>query len=86
MLEFLSFCVTWHLHDGRESCDVGLNGDLFRGIRRSDAELQHLPCLQIMVFLKTSHQIWFNSSSIIGNNAAEGENFIKYVNSYLYDE
>ena len=26
-------CVTWHLHDGRESCDFGLKGDLFRGIR-----------------------------------------------------
>ena len=22
MLEFLSFCVMWHLHDGRDSCHV----------------------------------------------------------------
>ena len=28
-LEFLSFCVTWHLHDGRESCDVGLKVTYF---------------------------------------------------------
>ena len=34
--EFLSFCVTWHLHNGRESCDVGLKSDLFRGIRLSE--------------------------------------------------
>ena len=24
--------MTWHLHDGRESCHVGLKSDLFRGI------------------------------------------------------
>ena len=35
-LEFLSFCVTWPLHDGRESCYVGLTGDLFRGIQLSE--------------------------------------------------
>ena len=28
-LEFLSFCVTRLLHDGRESCNVGLKSDLF---------------------------------------------------------
>ena len=30
-LDFLSFCLTRHLHDGRESCHVGLKSDLFRG-------------------------------------------------------
>ena len=33
MLKFLSFCVTWHLHDGRESCHVGkkwrISGNFF---------------------------------------------------------
>ena len=29
-------CVTWHLHDGRKSCDVGLKGDLFRGVQLSE--------------------------------------------------
>ena len=24
--------MAWHLHDGRESCVVGLKSDLFRGI------------------------------------------------------
>ena len=28
----LSFCVTRHLHDGQESCRVGLKNDLFRKI------------------------------------------------------
>ena len=28
--------MTWHLHDRRESCDVGLNSDLSRGIRLSE--------------------------------------------------
>ena len=27
-----------------------------------------------MIFLRTSYQIKFNSSGVIGNNAAEGEN------------
>ena len=31
-MEFLSFCVTQHLHDGGESYNVGLKSDLFRGI------------------------------------------------------
>ena len=35
-LEFLSFCVTWHFHDERESSDVGLKGDLFWGIQLSE--------------------------------------------------
>ena len=26
----------WHLHDGGENCDIGLKGDLFRGIRLSE--------------------------------------------------
>ena len=43
MLEFLSFCVTWHLPfthvDGRESCDVGLKGDLFGGVRLPEQSL-----------------------------------------------
>ena len=26
----------WHLHNGRESCDVGLKRDLFRGIWLSE--------------------------------------------------
>ena len=28
--------MTWLLRDGRESCDVGLKGELFRGIRLSE--------------------------------------------------
>ena len=28
--------MTWPLHDGRESCYVGLKGDLFRGIQLSE--------------------------------------------------
>ena len=35
-LKFLSFCVTWHLHDRRESYDVGLKGNLFLGIQLSE--------------------------------------------------
>ena len=31
--------MTWRLHDGRESCDVGLKSDLFRGIRLSERNL-----------------------------------------------
>ena len=31
-LEFLSYCVTWHLHDGREGCHVGWKSDVFRRI------------------------------------------------------
>ena len=40
-LEYLSFCITQPLHDGRESCYVGLKRDLFWGIllaEQSDME------------------------------------------------
>ena len=30
-LEFLSFYVTWHLHEGWESCQVGWKSVLFGG-------------------------------------------------------
>ena len=30
------FRVTWLLHDGQESCDVGQKSDLFQGIRLSE--------------------------------------------------
>ena len=31
-LEFLSFCVMGHLHDGQQSCHVGKKKDLFQEI------------------------------------------------------
>ena len=32
MFEFLSFCVTQHLHDGKKSCHVGQKNYSFQGI------------------------------------------------------
>ena len=49
----LNLFDAWHLNDGRESCDVGLKGDLFRGIRLSEQLLYYIK-VSIVLFLSSS--------------------------------
>ena len=53
MLEFLSFCVTRHLHDGQESCYVGSKSDLFRKIWLSEQFLYNKNCYFMFLWQNT---------------------------------